>query len=465
MRRAGIGLALMILATAPPVRASQLPPVPPADLPVSRLDPGQGPGAIVQATPQIPRGGELPALPVTQLDDRSRAAELDGPRTLSLTFSEPLPLRDVLVLLMRETPFSVVADETVAGAFSGELKDLTLRQALEAVLFPQGLDYDVHGNVIRVFQRRPRTRIFELDHLNIRRASQRRVRSVTDVSGQAASEELTAATGADLFDEVAAGVSALLSQSGRFHVDPKSGLVEVTDFADRLDQVGVYLDAVHLRATRQVRLQAHVLEVTLNSPTAGGIDWPAAAARAGSAVARMMPGTTAGMRVTDFNALFTALGDQGSVRIVASPQTLAMNNEPAVIRVGTDAVFVVEGATAPGAVSEGLTLTLVPQIGADGIVQLSVSPTYTRRSGEVKAGKGSPVPTLDISEIDSLLRVQEGDTVVVSGLLRDRQETKTATGFTGMFGAQERRIVRSELIVMLTPTVVTPGVPASEGAR
>jgi general secretion pathway protein D len=171
------------------------------------------------------------------------------------------------------------------------------------------------------------------------------------------------------------------------------------------------------------------------------------------------------MRVTDFNALFTALGDQGSVRIIASPQTLAMNNEPAVIRVGTDAVFVVEGATTPGAVSEGLTLTLVPQIGADGIVQLSVSPTYTRKSGEVKAGKGSPIPALDISEIDSLLRVQEGDTVVVSGLLRDRQETKTAAGFTGMFGAQERRTVRSELVVMLTPTVVTPGVPASEAAR
>ncbi len=460
-----IGLAIAVLLTVSAgMAAAQTPAARPAELPVSRLDPGHGPGAAVQVPPQVPRGGELPPLPVSQLDDRPHAGELDGPRTLSLTLSEPQPLRDVLVLLTRETPFSVVADETVGGTFAGELKDLTLRQALEAILFPQGLDYDTRGNVIRVFQRRPRTRIFELDYLDIRRSSQRRVRSATDASGQSASEDLTASAGSDLFDEVSGGISALLSQSGRYHVDPKSGLVQVTDFADRLDQVGVYLDAVHLRATRQVRLQAHVLEVTLNSP-ASGIDWSAVASRAGASVARVPPGTTAGMRIADFKGLITALEDQGAVRVIASPQTLAMNNEPAVIRVGTDDVFFVEGAAAPGVVSEGLTLTLVPQIAADGIVQLSVSPTYARKTGEVKAGKGTPIPSLDISEIDSLLRVKEGDTVVLSGLLRDRQETKAATGFSGMFGAQARHTVRSELVVMITPTVVTPGVGSAEPER
>ncbi len=469
MRSAAVafGLALVVVATMPAgVSSANAQALRPADLPVSRLDGGGGAGgAIVQAAPQVPRGGELPPLPVTQLDDRLRPGDLDGPRTLSLGLSEPLPVREVLALLARETPFSIVADQSVAGSFSGELKDLTLRQALEAILFPQGLDYDVHGNVIRVFPRRPRTRIFELDYLNIRRRSQRTVRSVIDASAQSASEHMTSSTGADLFDEVAAGISSLLSQSGRYHVDPQSGIVEVTDFADRLDQVGVYLDAVRLRATRQVRLQAHVLEITLSSPAATGIDWNAVAVRAGAGVERVPPATTAGMRITDFNAVLTALGDQGAVRVIASPQTLAMNNEPAVIRVGTDDVYFVEGAAAPGVVSEGLTLTVVPQIAADGIVQLSVSPTYARKSGEVKAGKGTPIPSLDISEVDSLMRVQEGDTVVLTGLLRERQETKAAAGFGGMFGAQERHTVRSELIVMLTPTVVAPGVAAAEPAR
>ena len=108
----------------------------------------------------------------------------------------------------------------------------------------------------------------------------------------------------------------LLRPPGRAHVDRAAGLVQVTDFTDRLDQVALYLEAVQLRASRQVRLDARVLEVT--SGAAGQpIDWNDMATRSGAGVRRAAPGV-AGLRVTDLGALMNAIASQGSVRTIAS---------------------------------------------------------------------------------------------------------------------------------------------------
>jgi MSHA biogenesis protein MshL len=457
--------AIAVITALVSTAAAQRVPARPAELPVSRLDAPQGtaPPAPRQAPP--PRTGQLPTLPVTRLDERGRSADLDGPRTLSMTFSQHTPIRDVLVLLVRGTTISVVADDSAAGSFSGELKDLTLRQALEAVLFPSGLDYDVHGSLIRVFPRRPLTRLFEIDYLNVRRAFERRVHSAADAAGKSTATDVTVSAGADLFDEISAGVAALLSPSGRSHVDRKAGLVQVTDFADRVNQVGVYLDAIHLRATRQVRLQARVLEVILFVPGAA-LDWRAIAVRAGVAPSGSAgQSATAGMRVPDFNALMAAIAEQGSVRTIASPETVSLNNEPAVIRVATDGVSFGGGTDGSSLISEGLTLTVIPQIAADGLVQLSVSPTYAKSAASQRLSRAGFVPRLTLSETDSLVRVQEGETIVLSGLLQARTETKAATGFSAFFRGVEERSVRSELVILLTPTVVTTGASAAESAR
>ena len=119
----------------------------PPDLPVTRLQGTEEARYRGQTTPQRP--GDLATRPVTRIDDRARFADLDGPRLVSLSVSRPMPLQSLLLLLVNGTPFSLVSDEAVSGTFSGDLKDLTMRQALEAVLFPRDLDYDVQGTTVR----------------------------------------------------------------------------------------------------------------------------------------------------------------------------------------------------------------------------------------------------------------------------------------------------------------------------
>ena len=361
-------------------------------------------------------GGQLTPLPVARVDQHGRAG-LDG-RRVSLTFSRPLPIRDVLFLLVRGTPFSIVPGAAVSGTFIGELRELTLREALEAVLFPGSLDYVVRGTVIRVFPRRPETRLFELDYPDVRRALQRTTGTAT---------ALTTTIEGDLLSEVTAGVNALLSASGRAHVDRKAGVVQVTDFAERLDRVGVYLEAVQLRATRQVYLRARVLDVSSADAAAPSIDWRALARQPGSGV-----GDGTRPVVTDADALMRTLAARGPVTVVAAPELLALNNEPAVIRIA-------DSARQAG---HELMLSVTSQIAADGRILMSIAPSWSRQ--------GAPLDPLATSrgEADTMVRVQEGQTVVVSGLLHE-------------CGAA----ARCELVVLLTPTLVGAAAATSGGTR
>jgi len=89
-----------------------------------------GPAAAqVQPPPPL-----LVPLAVTQLEERSRVEDLESTRLISLTFSEAVAIKDLLLLLVRDTNLSIVPDEDVEGSFIGELKNLTLRQALETIL-------------------------------------------------------------------------------------------------------------------------------------------------------------------------------------------------------------------------------------------------------------------------------------------------------------------------------------------
>jgi type II secretory pathway component GspD/PulD (secretin) len=347
------------------------------------------------------RPARLPSLPVTVLDERQLATELDASRSLSLTFARPLAIHDVLILLFRGTHFSVVVDPEVKGTFVGELKDVTLRQALESVLVPAGLDYQSEGSIVRVFPRKPQTRFFAVDHLGPQRAGQ------------------------DFFGEVGGGVESLLSSSGRYHVNRKASLVQVTDFADRLDLVAVYLEASHLRVNRQVRIQSRVFEVTRADSTP--IDWAALASRTGSGVRALSPGA-AGWRVDDFDAWLRTIAGIGSLRHIASPALLAMNNEPATLT-----------AEDPAIQSE-LSLSVTPQIAADRIIHLHVAPSYVDRLGTT-AGQFK-------AAADTVVRIADGDTVIVGGFLRRLDAAS-----------------HGEIVVLLTATSVAPATATAGGGQ
>jgi len=79
----------------------------------------------------------------------------------------------------------------------------------------------------------------------------------------------------DLFGDLSAGISNILSDQGKFNLDRTAALLQVTDRESRLDLVEQYLQAVMLRATRQVQIEAKVVEVELRDEFSAGINWKA----------------------------------------------------------------------------------------------------------------------------------------------------------------------------------------------
>jgi type II secretory pathway component GspD/PulD (secretin) len=353
---------------------------------------------FLAATVTSAQSAAMPPLPVTQLDVRQSDPNLDGER-ISLGFSKRTPIHDVLLLLVRGTRLSVIPDPSLDETFIGDLKNVTVREALELILEPLGLDYSVHGQVVKVFRKELETRFYNIDYV--------------------------ATPG--LYSDLSEGVRTLLSENGRMTLDRTAALLQVTDSPTRLARVEQYLEAAMLRATRQVQIEGKIVEVELRDEFSSGIDWRAVQSAIASSIAGSQTlgtttsdGVTLALKPNGFTALTNALADQGTVNVLSSPLITAMNNEQAVMRVGS-----AEAQTQ----AEGMTLRVTPQISADGVIHLSVNPIVNGR------------------EAETLVRVRQGETIIIAGWLLTRESTD---------GGKTSR-PKTDLVILLTPTIMAPG--------
>jgi type II secretory pathway component GspD/PulD (secretin) len=369
----------------------------------------------------------MPVLPLTQLDEHTLAADLDN-RTFTLTFAQPVAVRELLLLLVRAES-QHRADPSISGTFIGELKNVTVRQALSLILPPLGLQYSVDGSFIRVFARAPETRIFDVNYAATERTS---TATVGGDNGGVSVATVSSSTKTDVFADLGNGIRTMLSEHATFNLDRTAGLLQVTDFPERLERVSVYLDAVHDRVLRQVEIEARVVEVELNDEKAAGVDWSAVAA---GQVGEFVPGqrppvrtSLTGLRVTNVARLLASLAAQGKVYEPAHLRLLTLNNEPAIVR------------------TDSLTLSVTPQIAPEAIT-LSLTPIV----------KAPPV-----AEADVIARMVDGETLALSGFTHDREtRERKRVGITGGWLGRATVVTRKrvELVILLTPRIV-PGVAA-----
>jgi len=370
----------------------------------------------------------MPVLPLTQLDEHTLAADLDN-RTFTLTFAQPVAVRELLLLLVRGTNLSIVPDPSISGTFIGELKNVTVRQALSLILPPLGLQYSVEGSFIRVFARAPETRIFDVNYAATERTS---TATVGGDNGGLSAATVSSSTKSDVFADLDIGIRTMLSERATFNLDRTAGLLQVTDFPERLERVSVYLDAVHDRVLRQVEIEARVVEVELNDEKAAGVDWSAVAV---GQVGELVPGqrppvrtSLTGLRVTNVTRLLASLAAQGKVYELTHLRLLTLNNEPAIVR------------------NDSLTLSVTPQIAPEAIT-LSLTPIVT----------APPV-----AEADVIARMVDGETLALSGFTHDREtRERKRVGITGGWLGRATVVTRKriELVILLTPRIV-PGVAA-----
>ena len=491
--------------------------------------------AEAQARPAQPDAVAASLLPPLRIE-MPKASQPQEQR-FNLAFNN-LPANQFFMVLVSGTRYSMLVPPEVSGTISANLKDVTVFEALDAIRELYGYDYKVDGTRIYIKPLTMQTRVFQVNYLTGKRSGTSDIRvtsgsiadgasnntgagTTTTTSGSnsrsSSSSNINTSSTSDFWGELKFSLDAIVgvgAKDGRSVViSPQSGVVVIRAMWGELRDVAAYLKATQLSVDRQVILEAKILEVQLNDSYQSGVNWaafgkggnsrlsagrqaPAAGLQPnGSLLGTKFPdgiaATAAGLgnlfglafQTSNFAALISFLETQGTVHVLSSPRIATMNNQKAVLKVGTDEFFVtnVSTTTTTGTATttnpsvtlqpffSGVALDVTPQIDESGNVILHIHPSVsnvTTVERSVNLGSGGsltlPLASSSISETDSVVRGRDGHVVAIGGLMRqsstyDRSQLPGASNVP-VVGALLRNTnettQKRELVILLKPIVV-----------
>ena len=356
--------------------------------------------------------------------------------------------------------------------------------------------------------------------------------SITNESGRDESKVMTV-TSTDFWGELDTALHTIVGdEKGRSVViSPSSGVIVIRAMPEELKHVAAYLKAAQISVERQVILEAKIVEVQLLDAYQSGINWgafktgPNSAASAGllgsstagngvvapgvagaggitpnllngggpltavpgqnllnTPLAGQPAGTLFGMafQTSNFGALLSFLESQGNTHVLSSPRIATLNNQKAVLKVGTDSFFVtgVTGGT-PGYLGypatpptvtvqpffSGIALDVTPRIDQNGEIILHVHPSVSAvttvntvlNMGAQFGTFNLPLASSTVSETDSIVRARDGQIVAIGGLMR-QASFDNESGLPGLsksvFGQISQSNEKRELVILLKPSVV-----------
>ena len=179
-------------------------------------------------------------------------------------------------------------------------------------------------------------------------------------------------------------------------------------------------------------------------------------------------------------ATLSLLETFGNVKVLSSPKMSVLNNQTAMLKVvnnlvyfniKTDSAVVTGNATIPPVqtstaqtVAVGLVMTVTPQISENGSIVLNVRPSISRKAGEVEdpINPKNFVPIIQTREMESVLRLADGEIAVMGGLMEDELNNTTDTvpgisrfpGLGTLFNSHKDETNKTELVILLKPTVI-----------
>ena len=508
---------------------------------------------------QRPDALERALLPPLQIEPARPSAAAEPRFDLSVAQA---PAQQVFLSIASGSRYSMLVSPEVSGNVTVTLKNVTVREALDALRDLYGYDYRVQGTRISIQPNTEQTRIFQVNYLAGRRHGSTEMRvtsgSITNGSNSAGngaavasgsggttgsanggttagapSSRISTESDNDFWADLRTTLTAIVGSEGtkKVIVNAHSGVIAVRGLPADIRNAESYLRMTQLIVERQVMIEAKIIEVQLNDSFASGVNWAAfRGARGRLSVGQAAPGTVlsptgligtgatgvdattgtladpllaaiAGSNLVtsaanlgsvfglafqsqDFAALLQLLETQGNVQVLSSPRIATINNQKAVLKVGTDEFFVTSVSTSTTSSANnsvtsptisvqpffsGIALDVTPQISDGDSIILHLHPSVSvvaEKQKNVNLGAlGNfqlPLAASTVNESDSVVRVMDGHIVAIGGLMK-QQSSGNNSGLPGasdvpllgaLFGQRARANSKSELVMLLKPTIL-----------
>ncbi|MDO9163700.1 MAG: secretin N-terminal domain-containing protein [Methylococcaceae bacterium] len=490
--------------------------------------PGNLADAFPQKAPQSPSNGSpaAPTIPVPEFKIPPATARYELRHPLNVSVHE-VDARDFFMGLVVDSDDNMVVHPDVKGTISLELKNVSIPQVLDAVQKVYGYDYKKTEIGYVIYPSTLQTRAFKIDRLDLLRQGKSNTfvsSGQTGNSSQAygnqqnqnltqpfnnnqpnngsmtgmrsSGSSITTTTETDFWKELDEALRTLIAvdKDATVVINKQSGVVIARAKPMQLREIESFLATTQNQISRQVILEAKILEVVLNDSHQDGVEWKSII-RQGLQIA---PGVATGgvytlaanagsFQIGDFTAVVTLLESQGKTNVLSSPRISTLNNQQAIIKVGQDETFVtgispgivvssgISGGTvqpAPilSAFFSGIALDVTPQINDGGDITLHIHPSITKvesKDREYKIdgfGSTSVVPTAlsTIRESDSIVKAENGQIIVLGGLMQDNTN-ENKEGVYGLsripylgnlFRLDKGSSQKTELVILLKASLI-----------
>ncbi|MDP2920760.1 MAG: secretin N-terminal domain-containing protein [Candidatus Omnitrophota bacterium] len=470
-------------------------------------------------------------------------AQEDASDLISLDL-KGMDIRDVLKILSQKSGLNIVADSDVKGPVTVYIKDVSVMSALDIITSINNLAYEQDGTLIRVmreieyeknygskFRDKTRTEVIKLNYANASEvakvAAEMRATKGKVIADEASNtivlvdipenimkmKAVILAMDAPLVTEVFSldyakaelikdKLEQMLSKGiGSLKFDERTNNLVIKDTPQRIADIKKVIEAFDEK-TREVVIDANIIQVTLSDKNSLGIDWNAVAKTGDFKLEGVTNFSASVANVTtnkltistggggDHHAILNLLKTYGRTDVLSRPRITVADRQEAKILVGSKEVYVTSNITTTVGgtyntadniqfVDVGVRLAVTPQINKQGFITLKIKPEVSSADATktviLKNPDGSTrtvVPYVTTSEAETTVLVKDNTTIIIGGLMKDSLVNNIQkVPFLGdiplmgkLFTTKGKTKEKTELVVFLTPHIIE-GDSTSEEAK
>lgn len=407
------------------------------------------------------------------------------------------PLRDVLHIIAEASTLNLVMERGVDPdvPMTLTLRDVSVEDALTAIFAAVDYFYTVKNNMLIV--KAVDTRIFEIGHPAIAQTYNVSVGgsilSGAASSGVARSDRKGTVTQSikgdttafDFWKAMEQSITAIVERHASADeevqesviINRMTGTIFVTATKRNIERVERFINTVKKVISRQVMVEARIIEVRSTKSMRFGIDGdPVFEQDLDSTESSTLSEFSINVTGEDFNSILAKLQQQGEVRTLSNPKVNIMNGQTSFLKVGRAENFIssVETTTTSGTspvttfsvttgnVLSGIILGIIPFINEQGEILMTITPIISNLVKLRKVSVGTSgskteisLPTIDLMELSTTVKVRDGQMVIIGGFVSNT-ENLNETRVPGLRDVRKDKSTKKlELVVLLLPKIIS----------